>query len=161
MKSDSVSYSVIQVKRVRISQLINVVSLKKIEGFIFGPKSLTFKRVKGIKKMATEWKESWKFFSIVTQKRTYDFKFHDKPSMISFITAITSISHKFNPKVPQLSNKYMIHMLIIRLKLEGCALKNGITISQLFYKALYLHALDLPETTRNDRKFKKNCLTKL
>jgi len=135
------------------------IKLKTMLGFLLGSNSLTFKM------LPEETRDeillnSWRFISLITENRTYDFQFEKKRDMVDFIIALNHVTHKVIPQYPEIISRKLLNFMILKQRLlriaKICHL--GKSIKCLLLKSLYKIALNLPQEKVSHKKHKINVL---
>eukprot|EP00347_Sterkiella_histriomuscorum_P006301 403353291 len=120
------------------------VKLKNINGIVLGPQSITYQILIKKHKLSQLTENFWTYMSIVTDERTYDIQFDTRVELVNFYIGMNHCINKIKPNFPKIVSEIQ-----------------GLSLIQLFKKALYMRAQDLPEITVNDRKYKFQVISKL
>lgn len=121
------------------------IHLKTMLGFLLGSNSLTFKMLPEDTRDEIL-RNSWRFLSLITSARTYDFEFEKKRDLIDFIIAVNHVTHSVIPHYPAIVSRKLLNFMILKQRLYRIAkiCHLGRSIKCLFLKSLYKIALNLP-----------------
>ena len=94
------------------------VRIKEIQSFIFGPRTLTFEKLKSTDKQLHKSLDHCLYLSLVkTNKDSLDFKFEKRADLINLVVALSVIAQKVNPHFFALTNRALITNYLIKMKI--------------------------------------------
>ena len=102
--------------------------------------------------------QPWRFISIITMMRTFDFHFDDRECAITFYIAMNQAIHLAQPLYPLNVNRKVINYIILKEKMKQLAksAKLGSSIGCILFKGIIKVVQLSPEESLNEKR--RKCL---
>lgn len=116
---------------------IQKVSLRKINSVLFGPLSVTF--VSYLRAREHDGKLDHHLFLSVLRSDFFsiDLKFKTKSDLIAFVIALSELVSRHDKHYFKITNKRLIELFLLRIKLKQLASQQGLTVTQMFGIAIF------------------------